>query len=148
MAINPYRETACRMCQVEYGDNRIKRTVGGLCYTGEPWHYQKQQQAKYLENQKGKVKKQYELQSVSKKRQEQLKLYRIERDQYFREHPVCEFPGCNSREVTLHHAAGRLGKFLTDNRYFKSLCMPHHRFVEDHPEEALRLGLSYKRVEK
>lgn len=83
---------------------------------------------------------------VSKNRQEALAKYRRLRDKYFLENPICEFPGCGSKEITLHHAKGRIGSFLTDKRYFKSLCWPHHQYVEEHPNEAKRLGLSGNKI--
>lgn len=85
---------------------------------------------------------------VSKNRQAALKVYRRVRDKFLLEHPKCMFPGCNSLEVTLHHGHGRLGSFLTNKKYFKSLCWPHHQYIEEHPEEAKKLGLSYSRLEK
>jgi hypothetical protein len=85
---------------------------------------------------------------ISKKRAEALKVYRNRRDNYFKEHPVCEYPGCTSRKITLHHAAGRCGSFLTDKRFFKSLCITHHNWVEANPIEAQKLGLSKKRLDK
>lgn len=83
---------------------------------------------------------------ISNKRKEALKRYRRLRDKYFIDHPICEFKGCNSQNITLHHMKGRIGCFLTDKRYFKSLCLTHHRFVEDNPLEAIKMGLSFKRI--
>jgi hypothetical protein len=84
---------------------------------------------------------------VSKNRQQALAKYRRLRDKYFEEHPMCEFPGCNSHKITLHHKRGRIGAFLTDKRYFCSLCAKHHRWVEENPAEAKRMGLSDSRLE-
>lgn len=84
---------------------------------------------------------------ISGKRMDELKVYRKTRDGYFKEHPVCEYPGCTSTNIQLHHGAGRIGTFLTDKRYFKSLCDTHHRFVEINPLEAKRLNLSFKRLD-
>jgi hypothetical protein len=92
--------------------------------------------------------KHYVIPKVSKNRQEALKTYRRRRDNYFKEHPICEFPDCNSKNITLHHMKGRIGAFLTDKRYFKSLCAKHHRYVEENPLEAFKLGLSVKRLDK
>jgi len=83
---------------------------------------------------------------ISDKKLEELKEYRIVRDRYFKNNPVCEFPNCSSREITLHHAKGRIGSLLTDDRYFKSLCIYHHTYCEEHPTEAKRLGLSFDRL--
>lgn len=92
--------------------------------------------------------KRYVIPKVSKNRQEALKTYRRRRDKYFEEHPVCEFPECTSKNITLHHMKGRIGAFLADKRYFKSLCAKHHRYVEENPAEAFKLGLSLKRLDK
>lgn len=95
-----------------------------------------------------KVKKFYKINPISKSRQEALKTYRSRRDEYFQEHPICEFPGCSSKEIDLHHKKGRTGSFLTDKRYFCSLCRAHHIWVENHPQEAQKMGLSLKRLDK
>lgn len=92
--------------------------------------------------------KHYVIPKVSKNRQEALKTYRKRRDNYFKEHPICEFPNCNSKNITLHHSKGRCGAFLTDKRWFKSLCQKHHSWCELNPLEAQKLGLSFKRLEK
>lgn len=86
--------------------------------------------------------------SIGMKRQEALKEYRKRRDAYFKEYPVCEFPDCTSTDITLHHMRGRIGILLIDIQYFKSLCGKHHRFVEENPETAQKLGLSMKRLNK
>lgn len=86
--------------------------------------------------------------ACSKTRYSELAKYRRVRDRYFKDHPVCEYIGCNSQDVTLHHMRGRLGSLLTDKRYFKSLCLPHHQFVELHPDQAKQMGLSQSRLDK
>lgn len=85
---------------------------------------------------------------ISNKKKEALRRYRRLRDKYFLDHPVCEYPECNSTNITLHHQRGRIGAFLTDKRYFKSLCGKHHRWVEENPTEAIKMGLSIKRLDK
>lgn len=85
---------------------------------------------------------------ISNNRKEALKRYRRLRDKYFKDHPVCEYPDCDSTDITLHHGKGRCGAFLTDKRYFKSLCLKHHQFVEENPLTAQKLGLSFKRLDK
>lgn len=85
---------------------------------------------------------------VSDKQALRLKEYRKARDEHFKKYPVCQYPGCTSRQVQLHHAAGRVGKLLTDSQYFRSLCDKHHRQIELAPEEAKKLGLSVNRLDK
>lgn len=122
----------CPLC----GNAKDKPIVGGLCQ----YHYW-QTKKKPIERKPTKIS------PVSKSRAAALEKYRRLRDEYFKEHPICEFPGCNSTKVTLHHMRGRIGSFLTNKKYFKSLCWPHHRYVEDHPSEAKKLGLSLKKLE-
>lgn len=93
-----------------------------------------------------KVAKAFKIAPISKNRAEALKKYRIERDKYFKEHPICEFPGCASLKITLHHLRGRCGTLLTDSRYFCSLCLKHHNYVNEHNEEAQKLGLVESRL--
>lgn len=85
---------------------------------------------------------------VSAKRAEELKIYRIERDKFLKENSTCMFPGCTSKDVECHHAAGKVGNLLYDSRYFRALCRKHHIFVETHPIEAKKLNLSLSRLDK
>lgn len=84
----------------------------------------------------------------SKKKLSELKEYRKVRDVFLKDNPICEYPGCTSRDVTLHHKKGRQGDYLTDSRFFSALCWPHHQHIETHPEEAKSLGLSFSRLTK
>ena len=86
------------------------------------------------------------IKNVSDKKLIELKEYRIVRDRYLKENPVCEFEGCGSREVELHHKKGKVGKLLVDPRYFCSLCRNHHRYIEENPILAKELGLSVDRL--
>lgn len=86
------------------------------------------------------------IRKFSKKRSKQLSVYNKLRDKHFSDNPICEFPGCERDDVTLHHGKGRCGELLNDIRYFKSLCPYHHQWVELHPDQAKELGLSYNRL--
>ena len=88
------------------------------------------------------------IKSVSDKKLIELAEYRIVRDIYLKDHPICEFYTCDCREVELHHAKGRVGSLLTDIRYFKSLCREHHIFIEKNPVLAKEMGLSLSRLDK
>lgn len=94
------------------------------------------------------AKKPVKIKPISDKRRKQLREYEKEKKEYFELHTQCEFPGCEKTEITLHHMAGRIGDKLTDQRYFKALCWEHHRWIEEHPEAARRLGLSQSRLNK
>lgn len=87
------------------------------------------------------------IKSVSDKKLAELAKYRVVRDLYLREHPICEFYTCDCREVELHHGKGKIGELLTNPKYFKALCREHHIFVELKPIEAKELGLSFNRLD-
>ncbi len=56
----------------------------------------------------------------------------------------CEYPGslpCTNRADDIHHACGRSGAMLNDQRHWWFLCRTHHIWVEDHKKEARKLGL-------
>jgi hypothetical protein len=97
---------------------------------------------------KTKQSRSYRIKSVSDKKLAELKEYRVVRDGYLKNNPICEYPNCTSREVELHHRAGRSGKLLCDDTYFCSLCRVHHRWVEENVEQAKSLGLSLNRLDK
>lgn len=48
--------------------------------------------------------------------------------------------------ITCHHKRGRLGDFLMDERYWLPVCMKHHMYIEDHPEESYKKGWSELRL--
>jgi len=79
------------------------------------------------------------IRKVSRKREMELKVYRVLREEYLREHPCCEFPGCATRAQDIHHKKGR-GKWLNVSDHFMGLCRHHHRWIHDHPSQARGLG--------
>lgn len=121
----------------ECGNVEPKPLMKKLCL----YHYAQSKPKKPIARKPVKIKQ------SSDKRLKELAKYRIAREEYFKDHPVCEFPGCESTDVTLHHALGRIGRLLYDKKHFKSLCWPHHKFCEESPNEAKKLGLSGNRLE-
>ena len=114
---------------------------------------------KWLKSSKGKIThkvkesslkptKSKRIKPISDKQLVRLAEYRLVRDKYFKDNPICEFKGCYSTELTLHHKAGKIGNLLTDSRYFCSLCFEHHRWVHDNDFEARELGLLVSRLDK
>ena len=87
------------------------------------------------------------IKSVSDKRLVKLAEYRVARDLYLRNHPVCEFYTCDCREVELHHMAGRIGELLVNPKYFKALCREHHHWTEMNSIKAKEMGLSVNRLD-
>lgn len=84
-------------------------------------------------------KKAYSIPKISKKKIEELKEYRIVRDVYLKANPLCEFPNCNSREVTLHHKRSR-EYYLSDPSVFMAVCYKHHEWIHSNDGEARVLG--------
>jgi len=81
----------------------------------------------------------------SVKKLAELKVYQKLRDEFLKG-KTCQYPGCISNHVVLHHAAGRIGANLIAVRHFRSLCDHHHRIVEDNPTHARELNLSVSRL--
>jgi hypothetical protein len=46
----------------------------------------------------------------------------------------------------IHHKASRIGVKLSDSSDFLAVCGVCHRFIEDNPTEALKMGFSKKRL--
>ena len=99
-----------------------------------------------LKNGTAEVKSRSAIAKFSDERLKQMATYRKLRDKFLKENPICEFPGCATTHVTLHHSEGRIGAQLTNVATFKSLCWPHHKHIEEHPEEAKKLKLSGSRL--
>ena len=83
----------------------------------------------------------------SPKHLEELKNYRIIRDEYMKTHLKCEcggiIPGCTKVSEDLHHAKGR-GKYLSDINYFRALSRHCHTWVHNNPLKAIEIGLLFK----
>ena len=77
--------------------------------------------------------------SVSSKKILELAKYRIVRDQYLKDHPVCEFYTCDCREVELHHKKSRK-YYLSDVSIFMSVCREHHNWIHENDAKARELG--------
>jgi len=86
------------------------------------------------------------IKKVSDKRAIQLREYNKKRDEYLLAHWHCEFQGCKQLSTDLHHLRGRVGRLLTDERYFKAFCREHHTFVELNPKFAKDNGYSLSRL--
>lgn len=79
----------------------------------------------------------------SKKRAEQEKEYLILNKKFLAEGHICPVTGDPATEV--HHKKGRIGKLLTDVRYFLGVSSKGHHYIETHPAEAYEKGWSLKR---
>lgn len=95
----------------------------------------------------------------SKKRAAEMRRYTTLRFAFLTQHPWCQFPlrpmvdglyridaGCDQRATEVHHKRGRVGGDLLDIDHWAGLCHAHHVWVTEHPAEAIRLGISERRV--
>lgn len=69
----------------------------------------------------------------------ELRKYRKLRDKYFEKNPYCEFKGCGSPNIVLHHKKTR-EYHLCDVSVFMSCCDYHHRWIHENDKEARELG--------
>ncbi len=79
------------------------------------------------------------LKSRSKKRSKEESEYSKLRKAFLTENPYCaqiKFHGCSGRATTIHHSRGRVGRLLTDKRWFIPLCMECHSWVEENHKYA------------
>lgn len=82
----------------------------------------------------------------SAKRAAQEREYLKLREKFLNEEHICPVTGELATEV--HHKKGRIGKLLTDVRYFLGVSRTGHEYIETHPEEAYEKGWSLKRNQK
>src|SRR5207253_3439049 len=72
--------------------------------------------------------------------------YVNERNQFLQQNQFCEFPthdtiGCPNHSSQIHHAKGRRGTLLRNQKYWWPLCAAHHAWVHSHMKQARKLGL-------
>jgi hypothetical protein len=84
---------------------------------------------------------------VSTKQAKALTEYSKVRKQFLAEHLYCEanLTGCTTVVQDVHHTIGR-GANLSNVDTFLAVCRTCHRFIEDNPTEALKMGFSKKRL--
>jgi hypothetical protein len=90
--------------------------------------------------------------AVSKKREALDKAYSILRKKFLAvpENSSCnaKLPDCTGARfeyLTIHHKKGR-GKYYLDMESWVTLCLNCHKYVEEHPEHAKKLGFSETRL--
>lgn len=79
---------------------------------------------------------------ISARQQARLRAYARARAAYLSrpENRQCRvFP--NRRATEIHHARGRAGRLLLDERFWVPVSRAGHRWIHDHPEAARRAGL-------
>lgn len=85
----------------------------------------------------------------SKTRAAEYRQYAIDRKAYFEkpENYYCQmYP--HLQATTIHHAKGKIGKLLLDQRWWIRLSIEAHMWAEGNPDEAKAIGLSLSRLAK
>lgn len=105
-----------------------------------------------------KKKKAYVIPNISAKRLSDLATYRPIRDEYQKEHPICEVHDCNKPANNLHHKMGRIGfaddwarfegiKLLWDVRFFMNCCETcHPQRIHENSEWAYEHGYLISKI--
>ncbi len=96
------------------------------------------------------VKKPKPINKVSSRMKERLRLYYKVREDYLDGNIGCEakLSGCNGTATDIHHKAGKTGDLLFDDQYFLAVCRTCHFWIEEHPKDAKKRGLSVERLNK
>jgi len=85
------------------------------------------------------------LKKQSKSRKAKMEVYYRARERFLRDHPVCG--ACLTRDMNpgvatqCHHARGRIGRLLLDERFWIGVCEPCHSWIHAHANQARDLGL-------
>lgn len=79
------------------------------------------------------------LRQVAKSTAGRMAEYGRLRIEYLAAHPVCEMPGCSSRELEIHHKARR-GEFLLRVDTWMAVCRECHTMIEESPAWATAQG--------
>ncbi len=77
---------------------------------------------------------------------DKMKLYNLIRARFLKDNPVCVVTGKPATEI--HHAAGRVGAYLLNTKFFKSVSREGHIWIHENPAEALEKGFSVSRLSK
>ena len=105
----------------------------------------------FKQSKKGLSAKPKAISFMSDKRKVENKEYLKAREEYLLEHPKCEanLAGvCRKKATEIHHICGRLGRLLTNGKYFLAACRGCHDWIEMNPEKAKELGFSESRTNK
>lgn len=91
----------------------------------------------------------------SQKRIIQDKQYSVLRKKFLQENPTCAcggvISGCTGSQpeyLTIQHIRGRVGSLYLDTRYWITLSLNCHQWVNEHSKEAIEMGLAAKRLNK
>ena len=130
------RKKLCNNCNTE---QFIWKNDKGSRYCKSCWYRSKEPAAKPLNKKR--------INPKSKKMQILDLAYSKLRRKFMEEKPMCEaaLHCCNGGSTDVHHKKGR-GKYLLMVSTWLSVCRQCHNYIEEHPEEAIELGYSEKRI--
>lgn len=92
------------------------------------------------------------IKKVSDKQSTRNDEYKIVRDEFMLEHPICQAninnsnTRCSKNSTDCHHMAGKVGGLYLDKSNFLAVCRACHGYIELHPNEAKELGFSKNRL--
>jgi|tagenome__1003787_1003787.scaffolds.fasta_scaffold12968679_1 ribosome-interacting GTPase 1 len=81
---------------------------------------------------------------VSRKKAAVIRVYIKRRAEFLEHNPWCLRCGKTATEV--HHKAGRIAGALLDDTRWAAVCADCHRYITEHPAEAIECGWSLPRV--
>lgn len=132
--------------------NRIENEDTGLCAScsaaqrksaKDTIKLTKQQERKKAQRLAGMREKRTPIKKASDKRKDQMSLYAIKRKLFLKGKRCVVFP--ERMAVDVHHARGRSGDLLLDERFWKPVCREGHMKIHDNPEWAISEGYSISR---
>ena len=88
------------------------------------------------------------IKKVSDKRKIENKDYLKVRKVFLQSLMFCQVKRCKALATEVHHKKGRIGKLLTDTRYFLGVCRECHNKIELEPLWAKENGYSLNRLDK
>ena len=126
----------CNNCNTE---QYIWKNDKGSRYCKSCWYKAKQPTTKPLARKR--------INPKSKKMQVLDLAYSKLRRKFMEENPMCEaaLHCCNGGATDVHHKKGR-GQYHLVVSTWLSVCRPCHNYIEEHPDEAIELGYSEKRI--
>lgn len=130
------------MQRAKFGTCSVCNTDESLLYRRNPPMCQRCNNEYKMNKKKSQGKKvKKSISPFSEKRLERYAEYRVVRDKYLADHPICEVHDCNNPTTNLHHKAGRNGRLLTISKYFMACCDDcHPKRIHENPAWAREHG--------